>query len=219
MPQTHWYLLQTKPNQEARALTNLEQQGYPVFCPMLSVEKLRRGKVSMAPEAMFARYLFIQLDSSRSGLGWASIRSTLGVSHLVSFGGVPAKVDATLIARLQQREQQAAPEHLFHAEERLLIADGPFAGLEAIYQATRNPYLRQEVLRIRTRTGYYRMHAFGALGHLEASYQQHESIMNAFLAKDPELAAKAMALHMRPATDASGLTNFIVNIPKESLAA
>jgi transcriptional antiterminator RfaH len=136
MPQRHWYLLQTKPNQEARALTNLEQQGYPVFCPMLSVEKLRRGKVTMALEAMFARYLFIQLDSSRSGLGWSSIRSTLGVSHLVSFGGVPAKVDAALIAHLQQHAQQAAPEHLFHAEERLLIADGPFAGLEAIYQAT-----------------------------------------------------------------------------------
>jgi len=136
MSQTHWYLLQTKPQQETRALTNLAQQGYPVFCPMLLVEKLRRGKVSMILEAMFARYLFIQLDSSRSGLGWASIRSTLGVSHLVSFGGIPAKVDAELIARLQQHEQQAAPEHLFHAEERLLIADGPFAGLEAIYQAT-----------------------------------------------------------------------------------
>ena len=136
MSQTHWYLLQTKPNQEARALTNLTQQGYPVFCPMLSVERLRRGKVSMALEAMFARYLFIQLDSSRSGLGWASIRSTLGVSHLVSFGGVPAKVDAALITHLQQHAQQAAPEHLFHAEERLLIADGPFAGLEAIYQAS-----------------------------------------------------------------------------------
>jgi transcriptional antiterminator RfaH len=136
MSQTHWYLLQTKPNQEARALTNLTQQGYPVFCPMLSVEKLRRGKVGMRLEAMFARYLFIQLDSSRSGLGWASIRSTLGVSHLVSFGGVPAKVDAGLIAHLQQHAKQAAPAHLFHVEERLLIADGPFAGLEAIYQAT-----------------------------------------------------------------------------------
>jgi DNA-binding GntR family transcriptional regulator len=90
---------------------------------------------------------------------------------------------------------------------------------EAIYQATRNPYLRQEVLRIRTRTGYYRMHAFGALGHLESSFEQHAEVVNAILGKDPELAAKAMNLHMRPATDASGLTNFIVNIPKESLAA
>ena len=90
---------------------------------------------------------------------------------------------------------------------------------EAIYQATRNPYLRQEVLRIRTRTGYYRMHAFGALGHLQASFEQHEAVVNALKAQDPELAAKAMSQHMRPATDASGLTNFIVNIPKESLAA
>jgi len=63
------------------------------------------------------------------------------------------------------------------------------------------------------------MHAFGALGHLEASFEQHAEVVNAIIGKDPELAAKAMNLHMRPATDASGLTNFIVNIPKESLAA
>ena len=136
MSQTHWSLLQTKPQQEVRALTNLVQQGYACYCPMLSVEKLRRGKVSMAMEPMFARYLFIQLDNSRSGLGCGAIRSTLGVSHLVNFGGAPAKVDAALITHLKQHEQQAAPEHLFHVEERLLIADGPFSGLEAIYQAT-----------------------------------------------------------------------------------
>jgi len=90
---------------------------------------------------------------------------------------------------------------------------------EAIYQATRNPYLRQEVLRIRTRTGYYRMHAFGALGQLNNSFNQHEALIQALRAKNPELAANTMSLHMRPATDASGLTNFIVNIPKESLSA
>jgi DNA-binding GntR family transcriptional regulator len=127
--------------------------------------------------------------------------------------------------RISSEELQALCA--IHKESELLVQAQDATGWqvsnlkfhEAIYQATRNPYLRQEVLRIRTRTGYYRMHAFGALGHLEASFEQHTAIVNAVVCKDPELAAKAMNLHMRPATDASGLTNFIVKIPKESLAA
>ena len=157
------------------------------------------------------------------------IVAKMSLQQLLSLWELLAELEAAAAKLCCQRinPQELRALCAIHKDSLLLVAAQDDSGWqssnlqfhEAIYQATRNPYLRQEVLRIRTRTGYYRMHAFGALGHLEASYQQHESIMNAFLAKDPELAAKAMALHMRPATDASGLTNFIVNIPKESLAA
>lgn len=89
---------------------------------------------------------------------------------------------------------------------------------ELIYRATRNPYLRQEVLRIRARTGYYRRHAFGALGQIKTSFEQHRQIVEAFNNSDGEAASAAMLAHMRPASDAKGLTDFIVNIPKEVLA-
>ena len=39
-----WFLLQTKPRQEIRAIENLERQGVVSFCPQISVEKLSRGK-------------------------------------------------------------------------------------------------------------------------------------------------------------------------------
>ncbi len=90
---------------------------------------------------------------------------------------------------------------------------------EIIYKATRNPYLRQEVLRIRTVTGYYRKHAFGALGQIQTSYEQHEKIISALETRDLTLAFEAMNHHMSPATNTTGLTNFIINIPQESLAA
>jgi DNA-binding GntR family transcriptional regulator len=48
---------------------------------------------------------------------------------------------------------------------------------ELIYRATRNPFLRQEVLRMRTRTGFYRQHAFAALGKIKASYEQHQLVV------------------------------------------
>jgi DNA-binding GntR family transcriptional regulator len=90
---------------------------------------------------------------------------------------------------------------------------------DVIYNAARNPYLRQEVLRIRTRTGYYRRHAFGALGKIRTSFDQHRQIVEAFQKGHAEAACAAMINHMRPANDAQGLTDFIVNLPKEVLAA
>jgi DNA-binding GntR family transcriptional regulator len=89
---------------------------------------------------------------------------------------------------------------------------------ELIYHATRNPYVRQEVLRMRTRTGYYRRHAFAALGHIRQSFEQHRRVVEAFQKRDADAAASAMIDHMRPASDADGLTDFIVNLPKEVLA-
>jgi DNA-binding GntR family transcriptional regulator len=89
---------------------------------------------------------------------------------------------------------------------------------DLIYRATRNPYLRVELMRIRTLTGYYRQHAFGALGRIRSSFEQHQVVVDAFRKGDQEAAVAAMVQHMRPAADAKGLTDFIVNLPKDLLA-
>ena len=132
----NWYVIHTKPRQEARALTNLMQQGYQCFLPMITLEKLSRGRVSLVEEPLFPRYLFICLDQGRHGQSWAPIRSTIGVSGLVTFGSSPARMHPDLIdALLQQQEDLSdTPERLFQTGERLLIGSGAFSGLEAVYQ-------------------------------------------------------------------------------------
>ncbi|MEI8208428.1 MAG: transcription/translation regulatory transformer protein RfaH [Methylococcales bacterium] len=132
----NWYVIHTKPKEEQRALRNLEQQGYECYLPVLTVEKLRRGTIRVIEEPLFSRYLFIHLDSSESGKSWAPIRSTLGVSRLVVFGNEPAKVDEQLIENLRAKKESLCqqPQSLFTKDERLVITDGPFIGLEAIYQ-------------------------------------------------------------------------------------
>ena len=131
-----WYVIHTKPRQERRALTNLQQQGYQCYLPMITLEKLGRGRLNVAEEPLFPRYLFIYLDNSHHGQNWAPIRSTIGVSGLVTFGSTPAKIDVGLISLLQAQQDglSAAPERLFHQGEVLLVSDGPFTGLEAVYQ-------------------------------------------------------------------------------------
>ncbi|MDD4943120.1 MAG: transcription/translation regulatory transformer protein RfaH [Rhodoferax sp.] len=131
-----WYLIHTKPRQEALALTNLSRQGFECYMPMLRLEKICQRKTALVAEPMFPRYLFIRLDASGSGQSWSPIRSTLGVNQLVRFGGQPAKVDGQLIDLIRSREQGTHAQALFSAGDNVTVADGPFAGLEAIYQNT-----------------------------------------------------------------------------------
>ena len=132
----HWYLIHTKPRQENIALENLQKQGYTCYLPLLSVEKIRRSKLAIVLEALFPRYLFIQLDTALSSQSWTPIRSTKGVNRLVAFGGQPAKVDEALVSVLQRAEANHPDrlQKMFTAGDRVQLTQGAFAGLEGIYQ-------------------------------------------------------------------------------------
>jgi transcriptional antiterminator RfaH len=132
---SHWYLIHTKIRQERHALQNLERQGFECYLPCVQAEKLQGGALAVVDEPLFPRYLFIRLGSGLEGQNWAPIRSTTGVSRLVSFGNVPAKVDDELVDAI--RSQISGPGGLrsqFEPGQKVVITQGPFAGLEAIYQ-------------------------------------------------------------------------------------
>jgi transcriptional antiterminator RfaH len=132
----NWYLVHTKPRQEKRSLENLHRQGYQCYLPTLPSEKLRKGLLTVANEPLFPRYLFIRLEQGDSAKSWAPIRSTKGVSRLVSFGIEPARVDDGLIELLRKHEAsvQNEPERLFMQGERVRLTEAPFTGIEGIYQ-------------------------------------------------------------------------------------
>lgn len=144
-----WYLVHTKPRQEDIALANLERQGYECYLPRMRIEWIRRRKAEVAAEPMFPRYLFVRLDSSDQGKSWSPIRSTLGVSQLVHFGARAAKVDDTLVDLLRQRERTLPTQAMFASGDSVVITDGSFAGIEAIYQtadAERRAFILLEIL-------------------------------------------------------------------------
>lgn len=127
-----WYVVHTKPRQETRALENLQNQGFECFLPTMEVEKLRNQRVMRVVEPMFSRYMFIQLDDTTQN--WGPIRSTLGVSKLVSFGHIPAKVPPELIDFLRQAPPETV-ERLFDVGSNVRVANGPLKGLEGQYLA------------------------------------------------------------------------------------
>jgi transcriptional antiterminator RfaH len=96
---------------------------------------LCKGVLSVVTEPLFSRYLFIRLDASQSAKSWSPIRSTKGVSHMVTFGTEPAKVGDELVNALRQQVETLIdrPRRLFTPGQRVLVTQGAFAGIEAIY--------------------------------------------------------------------------------------
>lgn len=125
-----WYLIQTKPRQEARAEEHLLRQHFECYRPVqaqAAATKTRR----LVDEALFPGYLFIRMDLSHS---WYPIRSTRGVSRIVSFGSLPCPVPDALIEQIQQRLQAPAPTPAaaFVQGERVLVKTGN-SDLQAIF--------------------------------------------------------------------------------------
>ena len=131
---SNWYLIHTKIRQERVALENLDRQGFECFLPLIRAEKLRRGQLQVVQEALFPRYLFIRLGTGLESQSWSPIRSTVGVSRLVTFGQTPAKIDDALVNELRAKSESTELQlRYFEAGEQVVVTDGPFVGVDAIY--------------------------------------------------------------------------------------
>jgi transcriptional antiterminator RfaH len=130
-----WHVIHTKVREEFRALENLQNQGFEVFLPTCQVQKKQQGKIKLATEPLFSRYLFIHL-SDVSG-NWFPIRSTRGVATLLRFGTTtnPVVIPDPIIDCLRQRCALEEPLHeLFKPGEMLEITNGPFKGLFGFFE-------------------------------------------------------------------------------------
>jgi len=128
----HWYVIQARPREDERALEHLTRQGFECYRPMRPVERRRQGRKHFVQEALFPRYLFVRLDCVHDN--WYPIRSTRGVQQLVRFNSErPLAVPERIIDGIRARMAQRAAEPYLKPGERVLITDGPFSHLEAIF--------------------------------------------------------------------------------------
>ncbi|MGB5716915.1 MAG: transcription/translation regulatory transformer protein RfaH [Gammaproteobacteria bacterium] len=134
----HWYAIHTKSRQETLAAENLRRQAFEIYLPKIKQAHRNRLKWLDRIEPLFPRYLFIRLDLGHDNI--APIRSTRGVSKLVSFNGLPATVPEPIIDALIQlsdpdTELLPPKETLLETGQSVTIVDGPLQGLEAIFKA------------------------------------------------------------------------------------
>ncbi len=130
-----WHVIHTKVREEFRALENLQAQGFDVFLPTCQVQKKLQGKIQVATEPLFPRYLFIRLSDVTSN--WYPIRSTRGVSQLLRFGNSiePVEITEAIVDCLRQRCVKEEPLHeLFKPGEMIEITQGPFKGCVGFFE-------------------------------------------------------------------------------------
>lgn len=130
-----WYAVLCKPRSEALAEANLVNQGYRVCLPRLATQRRRNGKWVDSVEPLFPRYLFMAPGNDRQS--FAPVRSTLGVSSIVGFGGQPATIPEAVVESLREQVDSStgacARRSLFRPGAPVEFMAGPFAGLDGVF--------------------------------------------------------------------------------------
>ena len=133
MTMLDWYVLYTKPHSEAQVEARLTAEGIESYLPVMPVVAPRQGRSSVRP--FFPCYLFAHFDLGAVGvshLNWMP-----GMRHLVTFGGIPAKMDDTMITRIRQHLDRALvmdkQGEILERGDRVRITSGAFEDIEAVF--------------------------------------------------------------------------------------
>lgn len=132
-PSSDWYVIQTKPREDQRALDNLHAQNFEAFQPRCTVTRRRAGQRREVLEPLFPGYVFVALD--RLEQDWGPIRSTRGVARLVRFGDEIPALPRGLVERLRALDGIVLADPLARLKrgDTVRITDGPLAGMQAAF--------------------------------------------------------------------------------------
>ncbi|WP_298233827.1 GntR family transcriptional regulator [uncultured Azohydromonas sp.] len=189
-------------------------------------ELMRRHDVSRTPvrEALLQLQAQELLQSQPRG---GMVVARMDVQQLLSMWELLAELEG-VCARLACERMTAQDlqelQRVHHAARPCVEADDIEAWQghnrefhEVLYRACANPYLREEILHMRARTGAYRRHAFAAIGMIRKSWEQHERIMEALKDRQSARAWELMVSHLSPGQGMPGVTALIASLPKHLL--
>ena len=128
-----WYVAKSKPQKESWMEASLAPLGVEVYFPRIVGR--RRGKAILEP--LFPTYLFCQFDANSTK--WPTIRWAPGLNYFLSSDGRPCPIPDELveyIGRLVENWNEGGyiSKHL-KTGDRVKIANGPFSGLEGIFES------------------------------------------------------------------------------------
>jgi transcriptional antiterminator RfaH len=137
--QASWYVLQTQPNAERKALAHLERQGFEVYLPCYRKTRRHARRTEVVAAPLFPRYMFVSIDVATQR--WRSLRSTVGVSCLVCNGDVPAPVPPGIVEALRLREGEGGLIDIvtrphFTRGDAVRVRDGAFGDCFGLFEST-----------------------------------------------------------------------------------
>ena len=127
-----WYLVMCKPRQEERAKANLNNQGIEAFYPILTTEKLVKGRRTVKQVALFPNYLFVCLDS-KNGC-FAAVKNTRGIGGFVTYGANYQLVPLAIIEHLNNHNLNTVESQLPKQGDAVSVNNNSFKNIDAIYK-------------------------------------------------------------------------------------
>jgi len=132
----YWAVAQTHPQAELWARQNLTRIGYPVYLPMLLIQRRDRHTPSIihrVERPLFSSYLFVQLDDADP---WTPIRYASGIRQVLMSSGKPHKLNPAILSAVQAgdalRRLPAPDTPLLRPGAPVTCLQGPFYGREAV---------------------------------------------------------------------------------------
>jgi transcription antitermination factor NusG len=133
----HWYAIQSKRNDEARAEDNVRSRGIETFLPRALVVGRGRGGASRTiVEPLFTGYFFVRCNIAAA---FNAVRYAPGVANVVCTAHVPSIVDDEIIASIRSRLDSDGLVHLVSdlaAGDRVRVADGPLRDFMGTFRGT-----------------------------------------------------------------------------------
>jgi len=133
-PGLRWYAIQTKANKEKKVEKRLADLRIEVFLPWMRTRRRIGSRFHWVLAPLFPAYLFCRLDLLESG---KAARYSPGVRDFLKFGNHIAEVGGEIVATLRER----CPGGIAQIElvsvkpgDPVKINEGPFSGLEAIFE-------------------------------------------------------------------------------------
>jgi transcriptional antiterminator RfaH len=129
-----WYAIRTKPNREKEVEKRLSALNLAVFLPWMRTRRRIGTRFHWVLVPLFPGYLFCRLDIVISG---KAARYSPGVKDFLTFGNRVAEIGSDIIQGLRER----CPDGVAHIEpvtakpgDTVRINEGPFSGLEAVFE-------------------------------------------------------------------------------------
>lgn len=151
----------------------------------------------------------------------------LSVQELLAIWELLAEMEAVAarLACLRMTDEELAQLQAIHEESAAVVQRNDAGAWSyvnhafhmVLYKGCRNPFLMEELIRLRLRTAGYLKQAYGCIGRAQASYEQHGELLQALLSRNAEQTAEMMVRHISLAQGAKGLTELLINIPESFL--
>jgi transcriptional antiterminator RfaH len=141
-----WYVVQTNPREEERALHYLNEKGVETFFPKIQVVRYRSTRAGMVIKPMFPSYLFAYFVAPEEV---PYVHWTHGVKRILGAEGEPISVDEEVVSFIQCQTGQGGVAKVglrLKPKDRVRVRSGPFKDLLGIFERVIDDQGRVEIL-------------------------------------------------------------------------